>query len=532
MPDSYVLYGAQGIGTGASGIQLGTYVLADSVDFGAVGLQQPLIVGNPMRDGGVLAYSRANVRRMSFPMILPSGGLGGFSLTQVESFIRRNAAGGGYIDLQPANVPTAEAVRFDIISGRWEPDYDMRLNALSKRTGVMTLETQPYGYYPTWITLASVTNAGGGPLIKQTFFGASILGDAPFAPVRLQFLCSNIDTNLASLGGTYVTDFMAWSIDRSPTWGRPSMLVMASLAGGSAGHLAWRFGAGTFIADAFASAITPQLVHKTFIPPGVATGVALVSLQLSANYNYGGRHRLFTWAKLEPSGVQPLGLQIEGAFLYQFGNSDYRPFLNTATIIPNGMAVASSLAHGPSSGSYGAIASSAYVMYDLGEVSFQVPTYPIGYANAVLNVYYTRASTAASAQLTMAAIALLPLNGDSGIVPRGVFEGSTGYLQGYYNQVERDWLVGGEMPPGGIFAQNIMVGNGEYVNTFGYGRERALPYAYTSDPRFVPATDNTLTLISAQRRFMMSPTPMIAGAQTMTGYSLIYRPTFTFMKGL
>jgi hypothetical protein len=107
----------------------------------------------------VLRGRRARVRerrprRMSIPLLVGSGAWG--SLTQVESLLRLCARPGGVVDIQPDS--EAQAVRFDVISGRWEEEYSTPENRALRRKGTLHLDCMPYGYLPTWILLASTAS--------------------------------------------------------------------------------------------------------------------------------------------------------------------------------------------------------------------------------------------------------------------------------------------------------------------------------------------------------------------------------------
>lgn len=196
MPDSYMLYPPDG----ASPVQLASWIELPRADpeFGGKGLLARNIVNNVQAPGGQLAYEQWGVRQMAFPLLIGShssfGGLQG-----AESLLRNAARPGGWIDIQPDGVPSAEAVRFDIITGRYEENYQLRLNQVDRRRGDLTLQTQPLGYWPTWIMLASTASVSLTDTLN--FASQAVIGDAPGA-LRI-FISPSQPTSYNFVGSQY-----------------------------------------------------------------------------------------------------------------------------------------------------------------------------------------------------------------------------------------------------------------------------------------------------------------------------------------
>jgi hypothetical protein len=173
--DSYLLQGPNG-----TVINLGSWIVADAgqLDFGARDLIKALYAENAAAEGGVLAFETANVRRMVFPVrlassaFLPTGGLAG-----IESAVRLAARPGAVIDLMPEGVATGDAVRFDVLAGRYEESFDLRISRAGRRDGLVKLDVMPFGYLPTTILLASVASIGLPGVLAIP--NASIFGDVP-----------------------------------------------------------------------------------------------------------------------------------------------------------------------------------------------------------------------------------------------------------------------------------------------------------------------------------------------------------------
>jgi hypothetical protein len=113
MADNYYLTSPQG-----SQVNLGSWLDTErEIDFGAKDVLKQEYAESPFVEGRRFAYEHAGGRRMSFPLLAASGGAG-LSLDALHAVLSRSARPGGRIDLRPDVVPSAEAVRFDVIGGQ------------------------------------------------------------------------------------------------------------------------------------------------------------------------------------------------------------------------------------------------------------------------------------------------------------------------------------------------------------------------------------------------------------------------------
>ena len=184
-------------------INLGSFVqIFEGYDVGNPGLEQPYMGRNPLIGARVDAYS-APVRTWTIPVLLASmGTFGGVSggLRGLETQIRSRLTRGAYLDFKTGQTPTSEIVRFPVIGGLYESYNQPRLADLSKSLGKVTVYTEPYGYWPTWVSLACVTGSdyvwGNSPM-KITINPATIIGDGPI-PFFLHYTAVGGGTSAAS----------------------------------------------------------------------------------------------------------------------------------------------------------------------------------------------------------------------------------------------------------------------------------------------------------------------------------------------
>lgn len=210
---------------GPSTVNIGSYLRADpGADYGEKDLLRPVYSENSRTEGGFLRFETVGVRRMSFPLLLPSGGAG-LTLAGLEEVLRELARPGATLDVKPEYVPTGDMVRFDVLAGRWEAEHQVRHWEYGRKLGTLRLDVDPFGYLPTWITLASAASVGLPGYL--TVPGGSVLGDAP-GLVRLTVQPTHVPTSVPP-AGTWLPDVLAWSL--APA--HPSFLPF--LGGGSWG---------------------------------------------------------------------------------------------------------------------------------------------------------------------------------------------------------------------------------------------------------------------------------------------------------
>lgn len=382
MPDSYVLYGPGG----ASPLQLGTYALADNgPDFDPQAMLESHYVETPYSEGA-LSHRSLRVRRLRFPLRVASGPYG--SLTAFESLLRRNTEPGGYIDLQPEGTPSAEAVRFDILAGRWLPDYRLRINTLQRRGGTLELDVSPYGYWPTWITLASAASVGYTGVLAL----GAVLGDAPgLARLTIQpSVATSFDTPIK-------TDFIAWSFA-----GRPSHIGL------------WRVASTTFAADsAIVATVRPIALAKAF------EGATVMQLDLTAPGP--NSFRLLSHTAI-PTAIEPAMRGRHRVFLAAAVNAShgFNLSVDVCDTVHGPMGSANPVA---TAWNYYAVGSGAMLL-DLGEIT--IPRVGSGISQAPLVRFWGKpattnyASAIASPLLFWHGFYLHPLEGHNGILPRGL----------------------------------------------------------------------------------------------------------------
>lgn len=493
-------------------------------DYGARDLVQAQYAQNSLAEGGVFAYETEPIRRMLFPLTVPSGGVGGNSLDTIESLLHLCARPGGYVDIQPDGTPTANMTRFDVVGGRVNHDpYTVPVQRAARRFLSLGLDVQPYGYWPTWITLASVNTAGA--VVAPTRFlisAASIIGDAPGLA---QLVVQATAPPLASgPGGSYYLGYMAWSIA-----GHPS-LQKSPISSASSSTL-------TFVSDAYASGIAGPTVAQLGFPIGTSPGFfgGLNGAFPVPNYNLivagptyavmRGRFRIYAWMKLTPTGAMPVQVSVDA-----YPDGIYHPLASAnpiATVIPAvGSGASSAL------GSWGIQAGGAYTMYDLGEVVFPRTPEASGYENTVaaLRFWAQYPSAAATAQLNIAAAWCLPLGGPAGIMPRGFGIPTDG--AGVASITNRIDLDGGRRTA----ALKLRSGGVEDLKVDG-GVEPVIRSAlgeYRGVFPLVGASDTQLNMLVETRPYgMVNAGPLIHGTSApKIAYSLSYRPRFRFLRGL
>lgn len=385
--DSFVFYGPGG----ASPVQLGSWVRADpGPDFDTAALLKAALIEAPFNEGA-LAWESSGVRRMRFPLIVGSAADAG-GLTNTESLLRRNARPSAFIDLQPEGIPSSEAVRFDVLAGRWKPDYSIFHQRISRRLGWLELDVKPYGYWPTWITLASVASVGlPGTLAVP---GASVIGDAPgLGRIVVQ---PTVATQYPA--GSWAADMVAWTLGHTPSivafWPAASLgsAMVASLTG-----------------DLFAPASQAWSVFPNPSQAGYAQ-LLVATIPTALTGAYSGRLRVFAHAQLTPSTF-PWRLAVDAAALPAAALASsgavatLPPALAPATWLPN--------------------ATPAYHIVDLGEISY--PAAPAGLPHAGLIRLWAAPATSpgglATPLLKIAALHLMAAD-TAGVAARGLAQPS------------------------------------------------------------------------------------------------------------
>lgn len=347
-------------------IDVGSWLRADqSVDYGAHDVVKQEYAQNAFADGGQFSYEHAAIRKMSFPLIVPSGGIVGQSLDTIEQLLGLYARPGGYIDIQPDGVATAEMVRFDVLGGRVNHDpYNVYLQRIDRRFLRIELDTQPYGYWPTTIILASQGAATAYPFTLAIPAG-SIIGDAP-ALARLAFFATGPTYYNAAAPSVQSWDFDGfwYSLERpgGQAFFTPSDFYVAT-AENNVGTVAV---SGYPVASDSSAPFGAKL--KAVLGPAMNAGsgsvgrwaqtFTLASALFDANNNvptsYRGRYRIFAALRLAPSMGTPWCVTSDeaagGYYYHQLASAN-----PVATIIPQ------------ANPSWSDSPTSAYQYVDLGE---------------------------------------------------------------------------------------------------------------------------------------------------------------------
>jgi hypothetical protein len=465
--------------TGPQGtvIDVGSWIRTDpGPDYGAHDLVQQQYAESALAEGGRFAYETEPVRRMTFPLMVPSGGLAGQSLETIENLLRQCARPNGYIDIQPDGTPSTAIVRFDILGGRVNHDpYSIPIQRAGRRQLSLALDVQPFGYWPTWITLASVASVAL-PGVLSFNAPASLIGDIP-ALVELVALATG-----ASSGGanpTYMFDAFAYG-----NAGRPSF--SAQLAGGS-----W-VTAGTVIGDRYA--LGSQAAGVPY--PAAAAGWALklsYPIPSALEPAYRGRYRAF--ALFSGHASVPYQVSLDAG-------------LDTLAALASAAPIATVA---PTSGAYD-------VWLDLGELT--LPAVGSGIQQQqLLRLWANPVSIGASSMFTFGGAYLLPLDGESGIMPRGLSQPSVGIA--HASQTITGFRAAPDVGPA------PWVSSQPAANGYIYYRGQ-LPRAGASIVQF--------DLIGMQRLGSVAsgvyPDMIRADGSLRAQASVRYRPRFSFLRGL
>lgn len=509
-------------------IAIGSWMRADPApDYGARDLVTQAYNQNAFVDGGQFSYEFAGIRKMSFPLLVPSGGISGQSLDAIEQLLRLCARPSGFIDIQPDGVPTAEMVRFDLLGGRVNHDpYNVFLQRIDRRFLRLELDTPPFGYWPTWITLASTAGLAM-PLVMALNGGASVIGDVP-APVRL-VISPSAPRIPSGPPGSWGIDLLAWS------FGAPShyAAVFASALPGrlfsAGGPVLAGLPAATYRSDVFASSIAGPTVVDYFIPPAAPTqfggSYRLTDLTRAATSGRNtSRYRAFGWFSLSPSGVNPAQVMLDSTF---DGNQPLASGGRVATIIP---AVASG---SPSVTAWGALASPGYTLYDLGEITHPPADVPSGLDKAQLRLFFQPASSGATQMISLAGLFLHPLDGPNGIIGRGIVQPSVGVPAALIGLTQTN-------------AVKVVLDAAQRQTALGFFGGGLVDFAINTNLiksaadvhrggfPFIGASTAWLTVL-AETRLLNQPSvvdPLIHSSNISFNVSVAYRPTFAFLKGL
>jgi hypothetical protein len=458
---------------------------------------------------------------MSFPLLLRD--VPNQTLLQTESLLRNWTTPGARVAVQTETTPSGQAVFFDVLDGRWEPAYDGFENRAGRRRGTLFLDTQPWGYWPTEMLLASAASIGfNGQL---TVSGASVIGDIPplahiaIAPTVASFYASGGGTALA---GAWMPDMLAVSLSARPSF--TPLIPPAAFSAPSPVGLGFT---PTLIADKYA----PASQAWSFVARGDANPFGWYNLAFSSSAissalepAYRGRFRVFGFARLTvPEATAPWYLL-----------ADSERSVGTGPYIA--MASANQLAT-----AYGVLpaantnitASPAYSILDLGELTLPAAASGVPGGDR-LRLWGRVPSVPAAATWTLSfgGLYLLPVDGAAGILTRGMIVPS-------YNGA----LVGGIAG-----TQAAVELNGNSVESIslvtGFPASSPLPAAIVNDGRAFyrglplrlgASTSQLLSLTGDRLMNTQGADGNFVCAQANLEYSQVsvsYRPTFQFLSGL
>lgn len=493
-----------------SQLQIGTYLQWDpGADYGAKGLIQSMESSNALRDGGVFAYRSVGPRKMAFPLLLRD--VPGQTLLQTESLLREWTTAGAAVAVQPETVPSGQAVFFDVLDGRWEPDYDGFHNRAGRRKGTLYLDTQPWGYWPTEMLLASAASIGfRGQLAVN---GASVLGDVP--PLARIF----VNPTSASIYpvSSWYTDTVGWSLG-----GRASFAPLIPAASFVQLTPAQGINGASLTGNKFAPASQAwQLVINS---PGAggqgnnSFGIYLQAFIPSAlEPAYRGRFRVFGFSSVF-SASTPFWQTIADAQIVPSAGALGNPALATGNQIATAAGFIASAAGQSGAGATSYSASPAFQILDLGELTLPPGPSGIQQTVAVRLGGMPASSGLGTAAMQFGGLFLLPVDGAAGILPNGLFVPSIGAATGLTAALalNTNYVEG---------AVGLQAGGAVSVQTLD-GRARYRGVA----PRLGASTQQ-LVLLTGDRT--IGATAVVAQASVeFSQVSVSYRPQFQFLSGL
>lgn len=472
--------------TGPSGttLNVGSWLRPyDKPDYGSKSLLLQAYSENPFAEGGVLAYEHLGVRHMSLPVIMPSvAAFGG--LAALEGMFRLIARPGAVLDVQPQGV--SDAIRFDVIGGRYEEDYDTYENTVMRRKGTIYLDTQPLGYLPTSILVASTASiAVPGSLDLSA---VSFIGDAPgLAELVVQPKMATAFGNT----GTWLPDAVFWSLggraSMTPWWSTASMTSVDLTSSGTAN--AFAYGGSMMRID-----VSPATAAWTAGPR--------IIIPTSLEPAYRGRFRVFALARLNPSMAGIWGMGVDAVGTLNYGQA----FASAAAV-----------------GTIQSTATPAFGVVDCGEVT--LPPAASGLAQSVhLRTWFGITASqgmASSPRVDLAGLYLHSLDGANGFLANGL-----------YSRLP----FGGVPTPNQFAAQSYerRVTSNQPVTDLSVrspvndviGNHRG------GLPMVAQASTSHLDVLIGGRSVAVDTGPLFDSSHFSAAVSLSYRPRFFFLHGL
>lgn len=447
-----------------------------------------------------------------------------------EAQIREYSTPGAYISVQPEGVPSSEAVFFDVIDGRWEPDYNIYENRAGVRKGTLYLDTQPWGYWPTEILLASVASVG--PLGQVPVNGASVIGDVPpLARVQVIPTVASCFLFIDFDGPTSIhVDMLAVSFAGRPSFSPfipPAAFVPSSLNfSGTPGGLA----VPSLIADAFAPASQAVAWGASAAVERASGGWQFAAFSAANGISsalepaYRGRFRAFGFFKQAVKGPAPtqaiyVMLDTErdvmpSQIMYPLASSNQLATFGVASDIFNVLAMGSN----------------GYQMLDMGEIT--LPPNGSGLQTGErlrlwVNVFPNVASRPLNATIMFGGVFLLPLDGPAGIVAKGMYAPTIN--GGFFNAATQ-----GGVEFNGQFAERVLsvpISSGLSPVGGQVAPLSDLAAYYRGVSLRLGASVNSLTFLTADRN-NADPFQTWQGNVEHSSVSVSYRPSFQFLYGV
>lgn len=480
----------------ASTIQLGSWIMADpGPDYGAKGLIQSQYGQNALRDGGVFAYRHAPVRHMAIPLMINTP-----SPAMWESSLRNAVTPGAIMAVQPEGVPSAQAVYFDVLDGRWEPDYNIFHNRANVRQGTLYLDTQPWGYWPTEILLASAASVGWmGQLAVN---GASVVGDVP--PLAHVMIAPTAPSSYPL--GSYYTDMVAWSLGA-----RPSFVPFIPAA-------SWISVAGiaTLTGNAFApgSQMLVQASQSQFIQNNW-TCLVDHTVPSSLEPAFRGRFRAFAFVAVSPSWGGGVEMIADAAVGDDVTN---QPALATSNQI------ATAFSYIANAGPSGILCPSpAFGTLDMGELT--LPPGPSGFQQPyVIRLWSNPGGTVATGlSVKFAGMYLLPVDGAAGILTRGLVTPSINAGIGIQNGATLD-LNSARYTEGMVGVTIVPT-----INSVAQPRQYDRRTFHRGVAARLGASTTSLSILSGDRVWGSASGPVVQANVEFSAVSVSYRPLFQFL---
>lgn len=285
MPDSYIL-----TGPGGSQLNLATWTIyADGIDTGAREIRVPGIAENALAEGGAFGYERNPARRWTIPLRLASTGTYG-GLDGLAAHIQNQARPGALLTIIPDGYASDSRVCFDVLHGElgMRP-YSPRMQTAHRREYDLQLVTEPFGWAPTWMIVASAASVG---MPGQLALAASMTGDAPGLAV---VTITPTQAGPPTAPGTWMVDSVAWSAGLGPSFA-------ALLGGGS-----WLSAIPSGAYNARSESITGTVLTLYTSPTQTGwTTLAYWTIPSALEPAYRGVHRAYGYLRRH-TDIAPLG---------------------------------------------------------------------------------------------------------------------------------------------------------------------------------------------------------------------------------